>query len=96
MKFNSASKTRRFCYDCYKKRESDLARRRYMRNKGKTSVRPMNGPHTKTDSVETEWKTLTDRFEKKDNGPSLTEIARAAVKAGMTYGKYVEKYGSKW
>lgn len=67
-----------------------------MRNKGKTSVRLMNGPHTKTDSAETEWKMLTDKFEKKANGPSLDEIAGAAVKAGMTYGKYVEKYGSKW
>lgn len=94
-RFNSVSKSRRFCEDCYRKRESELARRRYMRSKGKTSVRPMNGPHTKTVRAETEWKTLTDKFEKKADGPSLTEVARAAAKAGMSYGKYVEKYGDK-
>lgn len=94
--FNSATKARRFCYDCYRKRESELARLRYQRKSEKKKVRPMNGPYTKTVDKETEWKTLTDKFEKKSNTPSISEVARAAAKAGMTYGKYVEKYGGKW
>lgn len=94
--FEAESKQRKFCPRCVKRRDCEQAKLRYLRRKQKDAARQMNGVHTQSSEPAAAWKSLNDKFDKKCTGPSVSEIARAAAKAGMTYGKYVAKYGDKW